>query len=240
MDIFATLSIIFQLIVLEGLLSIDNAAVLAALTFHLPEETEPPRPLNNPILKKLFGADQRSSALKAGIFGAYLGRGIMLLFAFLIINNPILKIFGAGYLIYLTITHFCKKTSRKNVTNHGNGFWHTVVLIELADLAFSLDNIVAAVSLSDRLWVVIIGVFIGIAVMRFGATFIMHLMEREPVLAHGAYLVIFVIAIELLIHEFFHIETPYLLKFIFSISILVGTVVSVHIYNKIRKLATTT
>ena len=54
MDLFATLSIIIQLILLEGLLSIDNAAVLAALTFHLPDNAEPPKPLNRPILKNLL------------------------------------------------------------------------------------------------------------------------------------------------------------------------------------------
>ena len=237
MDLFATLAIIFQLILLEGLLSIDNAAVLAALTFHLPDHAEPPKPLNHPIAKKLFGVDQRSSALKAGILGAYIGRGIMLLLASIIIKNPLLKVIGAGYLIYLTLSHFLKKDGQKNAKSHGDGFWQTVLAIELADLAFSLDNIVAAVSLSDRLWVVAIGVFIGIAVMRFGATYIMHLMEREPVLAHGAYLVIFVIAVELLVREFFQIETPYLLKFLLSIGILVGTVAVTRLANKRQKTA---
>ena len=74
--------IILQLIFLEGILSIDNAAVLGALVTplsdHLPVEW-PGRckswePLSTPSL-----GNQRSAALRVGLLGAYLGRGLMLL-----------------------------------------------------------------------------------------------------------------------------------------------------------------
>src|SRR6185295_7701380 len=81
------------------------------------------------------------------------------------------------------------------------GFWNVVLTIELADLAFSLDNVVAAVALSERLWVVILGVLIGIVIIRFAATIFTRLIEWEPALEHAAYLLLFAIGGELVLDE---------------------------------------
>ena len=88
------LSIIIQLVWLEGILSIDNAAVLAAIANTLPDNISPPRFFP----RWLFGS-QRQAALKAGILGAYLGRGIMLLFAGLLLKQKILRIAGSIWLV---------------------------------------------------------------------------------------------------------------------------------------------
>ena len=81
-------------------------------------------------------------------------------------------------------------------------FLETVLRVELMDLAFSLDNVVAAVSLSDKLWVVMVGVAIGILTMRFAAGIFSFLVVREPVLKWAAYVLVFNIGIELVLEEF--------------------------------------
>ena len=88
------------------------------------------------------------------------------------------------------------------------------------DLAFSIDNVVAAVSLSHKLWVVGLGVAIGILAMRYAAGIFSYLVEREPVLQRAAYVLILNIGVELLVEDFAHIEINDWLKFGISITTL--------------------
>jgi tellurite resistance protein TerC len=60
----------------------------------------------------------------------------------------------------------------------------------MMDLIFSIDNVVAAVSLSDKIWVVMLGVGIGILTMRFAAGVFSYAVEREPILQQAAYVLI--------------------------------------------------
>jgi len=95
----------------------------------------------------------------------------------------------------------------------GKGFWNVVIAVELADLAFSLDNVVAVVALSDNLYIVMFGVFMGILTMRFAAGIFTWMILREPILKPAAYLVVFNIGAELLLDEFLGIEFGAGLKF---------------------------
>jgi tellurite resistance protein TerC len=206
---FSIIAIIIQLIFLEGILSIDNAAVLGAMVTPLSDKEEIPWPKGlQPIghaLNKLLGK-QRTGALRVGLLGAYFGRGLMLLLASFIIQNPWLKLIGALYLVRLALEDLSAPSlsegedSDKAVKTRT--FWMTVLSVELMDLAFSLDNVVAAVSLSDKLWVVMIGVAIGILVMRFAAGIFSYVVEKEPILKTAAYILVLNIGIELLIEEF--------------------------------------
>jgi tellurite resistance protein TerC len=210
--------IILQVIILDGILSIDNAAALAALANQLPEKKESPLPTwTHPFL----GVNQREVALKVGILGAYLGRGLMLLLAGLILQFPILQLAGAAYLLYLVGTHFFNWSKWEPEFKGVNTFWKTVVLIELADLAFSLDNVAAVVALSPNIWIIILGVFISIVIMRFAAGIFMKLIKFEPLLEHAAFVLIAAIGIELIL-KFFHFEIGEVLQFGISMAILAG------------------
>ena len=111
----------------------------------------------------------------------------------------------------------------------GRGFWKVVIAVELADLAFSLDNVVAVVALSNNLPVVMFGVFVGIIAMRFAATIFTWMILKEPILKSAAYLVVFNIGMELLLSEFMGIEIPGSLKFMISAGTLILFVVYAHI-----------
>jgi len=193
----ASLGIVVNLILIESLLSVDNAAVLATMVLDLPK-------------------DQRKKALKYGIVGAYLFRGICLLFAAFLIRIWWFKPIGGIYLLILSLRHFFttgKPTEehtveeeiemrhktwlyRKTLGAFGP-FWATVILVELMDLAFSIDNVIAANAYSKNIILIWTGVFIGILAMRFVATGFVKLMEKYPFLNTCAYLVIGVLGVKL-------------------------------------------
>ncbi len=230
--------IIIQVIFLEGILSIDNAAVLGALVSELPrQEMVPwPEPLKflGPPTHRILGG-QRSAALKVGLLGAYVGRGLMLVLASFVIRNQYLKFLGAAYLIKLAFeslseTEAGEEEGQTRATSvRGKGFWSIVITLELADLAFSLDNVVAVVTLSNNLYIVMFGVFIGILTMRFAATLFTLMILKEPVLKPAAYVVVFNIGAELLLHEFAGIEFASATKFMISAGTLILAVVYAHI-----------
>lgn len=194
-EIQADIIIILNLILIESLLSIDNAAVLATMVMDLPKE-------------------QRNRALKYGIFGAYFFRGLCLLFASYIIQLSWLKGLGGLYLLWLAVKYFIgkatpkkeddilekreKKLYQKFVGKIGP-FWSTVIIVEIMDLAFSIDNVFAAVAYTDKLYLIIIGVFIGILTMRFVAQGFVKIMERFPFLEMSAFLVVGVLGLKLVL-----------------------------------------
>ncbi len=180
------LLVVLVLIVLEGLLSCDNAVVLALLVKDLPPA-------------------QRGRALRYGIIGAYVFRVAALALATWIMSRWYLKVLGGAYLLYLAIAHFIKddddQPSERAVRRFfGLGaFWSTVVAVEMTDIVFSVDSIAAAVALSDKLWVLILGGMLGILAMRFAAQGFVHLLEVFPRLESAAFIAVAVIGLKLLL-----------------------------------------
>jgi tellurite resistance protein TerC len=233
-NITGILFIVVQLIFLEGILSIDNAAVLGAMVSVLPNDQPVPYPRPLRFLQRFTNrvlGMQQMAALKVGLLGAYLGRGAMLVLAAWVIRNPFLQVLGAAYLIKLAFDHLsvADQPGEEEALNEerktASTFWLIVLNVELADLAFSLDNVVAAVALSDKLWVVMLGVALGIVTMRFAAGVFTWMIQREPILATAAYIVVFNIGLELLLAEFFHMHFEAWQKFIISASTIVLCVV---------------
>jgi tellurite resistance protein TerC len=233
---FSFIVIIIQLIFLEGILSIDNAAILGAMVSTLPENDPIPWPKSLHWLAKILDkplGHQRVAALRVGLLGAYVGRGLMLFAASYIVQNPWLRMIGAIYLIRLAVddlsAHGYNSEDEEMKPVKVRSFWATVLAVELMDLVFSLDNVVAAVSLSDELWVIFIGVFIGILVMRFAAGIFSYVVQREPILKTAAYMLVFNIGVELLLEEFMHIEINTWVKFGISIITLTLCIAYAHL-----------
>ncbi len=231
--VWAASIIVLQLIYLEGILSIDNAAVLGAMVSQLPRHDPIPWPgalrfLQQPA-HRLLGA-QQGAALRAGLVGAYVGRGAMLFVAEHVVRNQWLLLLGGFYLIYLAFSHFAAEAREEEgigaepVPAGARSFWLVVLNVELADLAFSLDNVVAAVALSRVMWVVLTGVFLGILTMRFAAGVFTRLIEREPILEEAAYLLVMAIGLELFAEELLGVHISHGLKFVISFSIIVVTI----------------
>ena len=181
-ELAEAIPVILSLIVIEGLLSVDNALAIAAMASHLPGK-------------------QKILALRLGIIGAYVFRGIALAFAAFIIEHAWLKFVGAAYLIHLMCTHFAARCREAELAAEsggelgagamaGKGLIATIAAIELMDLSLSVDNVVVAVAMSPELWVVCTGVFIGILALRLVAGYCIQLIERYPILEHTAFVLI--------------------------------------------------
>ncbi|RYD55945.1 MAG: DUF475 domain-containing protein [Sphingobacteriales bacterium] len=203
-DIQAGLLIILNLIVIESLLSVDNAAVLATMVLDLPK-------------------DQREKALRYGIIGAYFFRGVCLLLASWLVKIWWLKPLGGLYLLYLAFSFFKKKAESEDesidksenklynaIVGVMGNFWATVALVEVMDLAFSIDNVFAAVAFTDNLFLICTGVFIGILAMRFVAQGFVKLMEKFAFLETIAFIVIGVLGLKLTVSVYTHFahESP--------------------------------
>lgn len=192
------LMLILSLILIEGLLSVDNAMAIAAMASHLPKE-------------------QQKKALRWGIIGAYLFRGIVLFMVAWLMHNMWIKWIGSAYLVYLAANHLSIKHKENNNNEAGGhstakmatrGLLATIVSIELMDLSLSIDNVVAAVGLVNgakhipqeyHLWVVCIGVFIGILALRIVAGWSIGIMRKYPILTHTAFLLVGFVGIQLML-----------------------------------------
>lgn len=173
------------LIFLEGVLSVDNAVVLALLARQLPE-------------------NQRKRALTYGIAGAIVFRLLALAFVSHLMKWVWVKFVGGGYLLYVAITHWLKKGGdEQNVTSlKGLKFWRVVLVIELTDIAFAIDSILAAVAVSPKLWVVVTGGVLGLIMMRFAATLFIRLLDKFPAFEDSAYLLVALVGAKLFIDGF--------------------------------------
>lgn len=225
MEFWPVFVIVLQLIFLEGILSIDNAAVIGALVSPLPNDEEVPWPGRlerlGKILHPLLGF-QRMAALRVGLLGAYVGRGAMLFFTSFLIHNSWIKLVGAAYLIHLAFDNLEDMTGGLEEGGEVSpiavrSFWSTVLTVEIMDLVFSIDNVVAAVSLSEKLWVVMLGVGIGILTMRYAAGIFSYAVEKEPILKQAAYILVLNIGVELVLAQVWGIEIPDLLRFGISV-----------------------
>ena len=205
-EIAEALPVIGSLIVIEGLLSVDNALAIAAIAAPLPVR-------------------ERRRALQLGIVGAYLFRGLALLAASWIIANPWVKAAGAFYLVYLMCSHLTARRAAEGERTDGPPeFWSVFFSIQIVDISLSLDNVVAAVALSPKLWVVYSGVFIGILVLRFFAGRCIGLIERFPILAHAAFVLVGYVGFLLLGEVIWGVEIGTLWKAVGIVCILAASI----------------
>ena len=183
---------IVLLVLLEGLLSADNALVLAVLVLGLPKE-------------------QRKPALRYGILGAFFFRAVATLLAVYLIQLRWVKLAGAAYLLYLPYSHFFRgeegrdrRTPPPATAMFGlTAFWATVVKVELTDIVFAIDSILVAVAMSTKTWVILTGGILGIIAMRIVIGKLLMLVQQYPALVDGAFIIIAWVGIKLLM-EFAH------------------------------------
>jgi YkoY family integral membrane protein len=214
---------IAALVALEGLLSADNAMVLAVLVLGLPKAQQRP-------------------ALRYGIVGAFVFRTIATLTAAALIRLGWVKLAGAAYLLYLSYHHFFMTDAESRRTPPParpwlglSAFWATVVKVELTDIVFAIDSILVAVAMSQKIWVILCGGLLGILMMRLVISRLLTLIERYPPLVDGAFIIIFWVGSKLLI-EFLdkaglvHLEIPNW----FSLGLIVLIFSASFVYAKIH------
>jgi YkoY family integral membrane protein len=207
------------LIVLEGLLSADNALVMAVMVLGLPKR------------------DHRK-ALRYGLVGGFALRIAATLLAVYLIRVAWVKLFGGLYLLYLTYTHFWghetsgdRRTPPRAKPLMGmTAFWATVVRVEVVNLAFSIDSILVAVAMSPKQWVVLVGGILGIVALRVVVGQLITLVQRYPALVDGAFIIIAWVGIKLALEYLFtagyvHFEVPRWLSLVLIVFIFVAAFV---------------
>lgn len=209
------LLVFLNIFLLEVILSLDNAAVLATMVRRLPEH-------------------QQKKALTYGLFGAYAFRGLALLFASLLVKVLWLKVIGGLYLIYLAYKALWKPQKEIEVSTKVVSFWGTIVMVELMDLVFSVDNVFAAVAFTDNIYLIWGGVFVGIIAMRFAAGGFIKLLEDVPVLEKIAYFVIGILGIRLVLSYWLKDLNTEMVDLLFSL-ITLSAFLAPIIYNKFRE-----
>ena len=211
--------IFLNIIILEIVLSIDNAAVLAAMVKELPKE-------------------QQKKALTYGIAGAYVFRGLALLFASVLIKLVWLKVAGGLYLMYLAYNALSTNVEQGGESKMTikipflSALWSTIVAIEMMDLVFSIDNVFAAVAFTPNLWLICGGVFIGILAMRFATTKFVKVLEKNPILERVAYWVIGALGLKLVSSYWLHDLNTEAIDAIFSILTLLAFIIPLIIKKK--------
>jgi YkoY family integral membrane protein len=231
------LIVIVLLIILEGVLSIDNALVLGILAKRLPKF-------------------EQGRALTYGLVGAFVFRIIAVCTASLLLQWTIAKFLGGAYLVYIAVKHLFFEAHEQGETQieldeHGHpkltdpetggppskeqeetelrerqplymdpatrkalglaAFWPTVLQIELTDIAFAIDSILAAIAFvgsapkghnpndfHPKLWLVIVGGMLGVILMRFAAVIFIKLLEKFPRFETAAYILVVLIGAKLL------------------------------------------
>ncbi|MEK4354338.1 hypothetical protein MKX41_26415 [Paenibacillus sp. FSL R5-0475] len=216
-DVVGTLSdpvswgIIGSLVLLEGLLSADNALVLAVMVKHLPKE-------------------QQKKALFYGIIGAYVFRFLAIGLGTFLIKFMLVKVLGAAYLFYIAYGGLFKGGGDEKIENKGFSFWKTVLLVELMDIAFSIDSVIAAFGVSNQVWVLFMGGIIGVLMMRGVAQLFLKLIDKIPELERAAFALIAIIAGKMLAGAFGY-EMPHVLFFSIIILVFGGTI----LFSVLRK-----
>ncbi|MGF7047148.1 YkoY family integral membrane protein [Paenibacillus sp. DS2015] len=205
--------VLIVLVGLEGLLAADNALVLAIMVKHLPDE-------------------ERKKALFYGLAGAFVLRFASLFVISFLVDIWQVQAIGALYLLFIAANHIIRKViSKKSKTEediHGSsaqpkkkaGFWFTVLKIEVADIAFAVDSILAAVALAVALppsglpkiggldggqfLVVFAGGIIGLIIMRFAASYFVKLLHSRPGLEIAAFFIVGWVGVKLAVITLAH------------------------------------
>lgn len=201
--------VLLILVGLEGILAADNALVMAIMVKHLPDE-------------------QKKKALFYGLGGAFIFRFASLFIISFLVGVWQVQAIGAAYLIFLAVNHVVKKFILRKEDSHGetssskkeSGFWMTVFKVEVADIAFAVDSILAAVALvltlpntgipaiggmdGGKFLVVLAGGLIGLIIMRFAANYFVGLLKRKPGLETAAFIIVGWVGIKLAVSTLAH------------------------------------
>ena len=201
--------VLVVLIFLEGLLAADNAVVMAVMVKHLPRE-------------------QQKKALFYGLLGAFVFRFIALFLITILAKYWQIQAIGAAYLLFISIKHIYDTKFKKaeeeeeQEEKKGSGFWMTVLKVELADIAFAIDSMLAAVAIAITLphigdtnigginagpfAVMFLGGFVGLVIMRFAAQWFVKVLNDYPSLETAAFLIVGWVGVKLTVLELCHEE----------------------------------
>ncbi|MDY6440300.1 TerC family protein [Enterococcus avium] len=180
----AILSKILSIIVLNLVLSGDNAVVIALATRKLP-------------------ASSQNKAIVIGTAGAVVLRILLMLIAIELLTMPYVKIIGAILLFYIAYD-LLKTNEEETEVKSETTLLSAIRTIIIADLVMSLDNVLAIAGVADGHFMLAgLGLIISIPIVIFGSQVILKLMDRFPWLIWVGALLIAYTAGSMLVEDHF-------------------------------------
>jgi YjbE family integral membrane protein len=155
---------VLEIILINILLSGDNAVVIALACRNLPDKL-------------------RRQGILWGVLGAIVLRIILTYFAMSLLNYPWLKLIGAVLLIWIGIKLIAGEENAEHEVKASDRLIAAIWTILIADLVMSLDNVMAVTAAAKGdLPLIIFGLVISIPLVIFGSQIIMRLIDRMPLL----------------------------------------------------------
>ena len=182
------LTLLPVLVVLELVLSADNAVALAA------------------IARSGQQPEQERLALNIGIGLALVLRMALIIVAQWVLQNAWIQLLAAVYLLWLFVDHLRSQQDdpqAESAEGQGSGarsLLKTVVLLAFTDLAFSIDSVAAAVAVSDQILLIGTGAIIGIIALRFTSGLFIRWLDIYPRLETAGFLAVAFVALRLIVH----------------------------------------
>ncbi len=177
-----------SIVVVECLLSLDNALLLASVA-----------------RSRLQDPAEQAQALIYGMWGAYAFRLLLILIGVEMFQNPWFRALCAVYLVRLGLSHLFAQTpkGRREVSGPSrlplSPFWATVVQLECLDLVFSIDSVSAALALSTSRWVLVVAAFVSVLSVRLAASALSKVLGRYPRLQPASMAIASLVGVHLLL-----------------------------------------
>jgi len=175
--------ILLVLVVLEAVLSADNAIALAA------------------IAKSVKDPKAQQQALDIGLVGAYVLRISLIFAATWVIKYWQFELLGAMYLLWLVFNYFysSEEDRDREKTLGTKSLWQIVPTIAITDLAFSLDSVTSAIAITEDTWLIVAGGTIGIVILRFLAGLFIRWLQEYTYLEDAGFITVGFVGIRLLL-----------------------------------------
>ncbi len=175
--------ILLVLVVLEAVLSADNAIALAA------------------IAKSIKDPKMQRQALDIGLVGAYILRIALIFAATWVIKYWQFELLGAMYLLWLVFNYFSSPEvdEEEERTLGFNSLWQVIPTLAITDLAFSLDSVTSAIAITEETWLIIAGGTIGIVILRFLAGLFIRWLQEYTYLEDAGFITVGFVGIRLLL-----------------------------------------
>ncbi|MBV9388088.1 MAG: hypothetical protein JOZ78_16830 [Chroococcidiopsidaceae cyanobacterium CP_BM_ER_R8_30] len=175
--------VLLVLVLLEAVLSADNAIALAAIAQRLEDD-------------KL-----QRQALNLGLVVAYVLRISLILTVTWVTRFWQFQVLGAIYLLWLVLQYFLSSSDSDEQEHHAHrldSLWQAIPTIALTDLAFSLDSVTTVIAVSQETWIVLVGATIGIITLRFMAGLFIRWLDEYIRLEAAGYLTVLLVGLRLL------------------------------------------
>ncbi|MEP6998764.1 MAG: TerC family protein [Betaproteobacteria bacterium] len=155
---------VLEIILINILLSGDNAVVIALACRNLPDKL-------------------RRKGILWGVLGAIVLRIVLTFFAMSLLAYPWIKLVGAVLLIWIGIKLIAGEEPAEHEVKASDRLFSAIWTILIADLVMSLDNVMAVTAAAKGdLPLIVFGLVISIPLVIFGSQIIMRLIERIPLL----------------------------------------------------------